>query len=124
MTQMTIDRVKRVALETIESEIPDVDYGCDYEKDVALAFMYRVEGSNPPGKTVCKHVHPFFQFHHHKTVFPYKRPKNQTVLSFCQFSGIYSSTKPAYRQLPFAARYAKLLSALPCILPPQNLKEI
>ena len=38
MTQMTVDRVKRVALETIESEIPD------YEKDVALAFMYRVEG--------------------------------------------------------------------------------
>lgn len=44
MTQMTGDRVKRVALETIESEIPDVDYGCGYEKDVALAFMYRVEG--------------------------------------------------------------------------------
>lgn len=44
MTQMTVDRVKRVALETIESEIPDVDYGYDYEKDVALAFMYRVEG--------------------------------------------------------------------------------
>lgn len=44
MVQMTSDRVKRVALETIESEIPDVDYGCDYEKDVALAFMYRVEG--------------------------------------------------------------------------------
>lgn len=44
MTQMTGDRVKRVALETIESEIPDVDYSCDYEKDVALAFMYRVEG--------------------------------------------------------------------------------
>lgn len=41
---MTVDRVKRVALETIESEIPDVDYGYDYEKDVALAFMYRVEG--------------------------------------------------------------------------------
>lgn len=41
MTQMTVDRVKRVALETIESEIPDVDYGYDYEKDVALAFMYR-----------------------------------------------------------------------------------
>ena len=38
------DRVKRVALETIESEIPDVDYGCDYEKDVALAFMHRVGG--------------------------------------------------------------------------------
>lgn len=37
MTQMTVDRVKRVALETIESEIPDVDYGYDYEKDVALA---------------------------------------------------------------------------------------
>lgn len=30
--------------ESIESEIPDVDYGYDYEKDVALAFMYRVEG--------------------------------------------------------------------------------
>lgn len=44
MVQMTSDRVKRVALETIESEIPDVDYGCDYEKDVALAFMHRVEG--------------------------------------------------------------------------------
>lgn len=44
MTQMTVDRVKRLALETIESEIPDVDYGYDYEKDVALAFMYRVEG--------------------------------------------------------------------------------
>lgn len=44
MVQMTSDRVKRVALETIESEIPDIDYGCDYEKDVALAFMYRVEG--------------------------------------------------------------------------------
>lgn len=44
MVQMTSDRVKRVALETIESEIPDVDYGCDYEKDVALAFMYRIEG--------------------------------------------------------------------------------
>ena len=44
MVQMTSDRVKRVALETIESEIPDVDYGYDYEKDVALAFMYRVEG--------------------------------------------------------------------------------
>lgn len=44
MTQMTVDRVKRVALETIESEIPDVDYGYDYEKDIALAFMYRVEG--------------------------------------------------------------------------------
>lgn len=42
--QMTGDRVKRVALETIESEIPDVDYGCDYEKDVALAFMHRVGG--------------------------------------------------------------------------------
>lgn len=42
MVQMTGDRVKRVALETIESEIPDVDYGCDYEKDVALAFMHRV----------------------------------------------------------------------------------
>lgn len=41
---MTVDRVKRVALETIESEIPDVDYGYDYEKDVALAFMYKVEG--------------------------------------------------------------------------------
>ena len=41
MVQMTSDRVKRVALETIESEIPDVDYGCDYEKDVALAFMHR-----------------------------------------------------------------------------------
>ena len=40
MVQMTGDRVKRVALETIESEIPDVDYGCDYEKDVALAFMH------------------------------------------------------------------------------------
>lgn len=44
MVQMTGDRVKRVALETIESEIPDVDYGCDYEKDVALAFMHRVRG--------------------------------------------------------------------------------
>lgn len=44
MIQMTSDRVKRVALETIESEIPDVDYGCDYEKDVALAFMHRVGG--------------------------------------------------------------------------------
>lgn len=44
MTQMTADRVKRVALETIESEIPDVDYDYDYEKDVALAFMYKVEG--------------------------------------------------------------------------------
>lgn len=44
MAQMTSDRVKRVALETIESEIPDVDYGCDYEKDVALAFMHRVGG--------------------------------------------------------------------------------
>lgn len=44
MVQMTGDRVKRVALETIESEIPDVDYGCDYEKDVALAFMHRVGG--------------------------------------------------------------------------------
>lgn len=44
MTQMTAARVKRVALETIESEIPDVDYGYDYEKDVALAFMYKVEG--------------------------------------------------------------------------------
>lgn len=44
MTQMTADRVKRVALETIESEISDVDYGYDYEKDVALAFMYKVEG--------------------------------------------------------------------------------
>ena len=44
MTQMTADGVKRVALETIESEIPDVDYGYDYEKDVALAFMYKVEG--------------------------------------------------------------------------------
>lgn len=44
MVQMTGDRVKRVALETIESEIPDVDYGCDYEKDVALAFMYKIEG--------------------------------------------------------------------------------
>lgn len=41
---MTADRVKRVALETIESEISDVDYGYDYEKDVALAFMYKVEG--------------------------------------------------------------------------------
>ena len=41
---MTVDRVKSVALETIESEIPDVDYGYDYEKDIALAFMYRVEG--------------------------------------------------------------------------------
>lgn len=41
MVQMTSDRVKRVALETIESEIPDVDYGCDYEKDVALAFMHK-----------------------------------------------------------------------------------
>lgn len=44
MVQMTGDRVKRVALETIESEIPDVDYGCDYEKGVALAFMHRVGG--------------------------------------------------------------------------------
>lgn len=44
IVQMTSDRVKRVALETIESEIPDVDYGCDYEKDVALAFMHRVGG--------------------------------------------------------------------------------
>lgn len=44
MVQMTSDRVKRVALETIESEIPDVDYGCDYEKDVALAFMHRAGG--------------------------------------------------------------------------------
>lgn len=44
MVQMTGDRVKRVALETIESEISDVDYGCDYEKDVALAFMHRVGG--------------------------------------------------------------------------------
>lgn len=44
MVQMTGDRVKRVALENIESEIPDVDYGCDYEKDVALAFMHRVGG--------------------------------------------------------------------------------
>ena len=44
MVQMAGDRVKRVALETIESEIPDVDYGCDYEKDVALAFMHRVGG--------------------------------------------------------------------------------
>lgn len=44
MVQMTGDRVKRVALETIESEIPDVDYGCDYEKDVALDFMHRVGG--------------------------------------------------------------------------------
>lgn len=44
MVQMTSDRVKRVALETIESEIPDIDYGCDYEKDVALAFMHRVGG--------------------------------------------------------------------------------
>lgn len=44
MVQMTGDRVKRVALETIESEIPDVDYGCDYEKDVALAFIHRVGG--------------------------------------------------------------------------------
>lgn len=44
MTQMTADRVKRVALETIESEISDVGYGYDYEKDVALAFMYKVEG--------------------------------------------------------------------------------
>lgn len=44
MVQMTSDRVKRVALETIESEMPDIDYGCDYEKDVALAFMYRVGG--------------------------------------------------------------------------------
>jgi hypothetical protein len=44
MVQMTGDKVKRVALETIESEIPDVDYGCDYEKDVALAFMHRVGG--------------------------------------------------------------------------------
>ena len=44
MVQMTSDRVKRVALETIEAEIPDVDYGCDYEKDVALAFMHRVGG--------------------------------------------------------------------------------
>lgn len=44
MVQMTSDRVKRVALETIESEIPDVDYGCDCEKDAALAFMYRVGG--------------------------------------------------------------------------------
>lgn len=44
MVQMTGDRVKRVSLETIESEIPDVDYGCDYEKDVALAFMHRVGG--------------------------------------------------------------------------------
>lgn len=44
MVQMTGDRVKCVALETIESEIPDVDYGCDYEKDVALAFMHRVGG--------------------------------------------------------------------------------
>lgn len=44
MVQMASDRVKRVALETIESEIPDVDYCCDYEKDVALAFMHRVGG--------------------------------------------------------------------------------
>lgn len=44
MVQMTGDKVKRVALETIESEIPDVDYGYDYEKDVALAFMHRVGG--------------------------------------------------------------------------------
>lgn len=44
MVKMTGDRAKRVALETIESEIPDVDYGCDYEKDVALAFMHRVGG--------------------------------------------------------------------------------
>ena len=44
MVQMTGDRVKRVALETIESEIPDVDYGCDYEIDVALAFMHRGGG--------------------------------------------------------------------------------
>ena len=40
MTQMTVDRVKRVALETIESEIPDVDYCFDSVKDVSLAFMY------------------------------------------------------------------------------------
>ena len=44
MAQMTSDRVKRVALETIESEVPDAEYGCDYEKDIALAFMYKVEG--------------------------------------------------------------------------------
>ena len=31
-------------LKLFESEIPDVDYGCDYEKDVALAFMHRVGG--------------------------------------------------------------------------------
>ena len=39
MVQMTGDRVKRVALETIESEIPDVDYGCDYEKDGGIVTL-------------------------------------------------------------------------------------
>lgn len=41
---MTMNGIEHTALETIESEMPDMDYGCEYEKDAALAFMYKAEG--------------------------------------------------------------------------------
>lgn len=44
MIQITMNEIEHTALETIESEMPDMDYGCEYEKDAALAFMYKAEG--------------------------------------------------------------------------------
>lgn len=44
MNKMTVDKVRSAALETIEFEMPEIDYGCEYEKDASLAFMYKVEG--------------------------------------------------------------------------------
>lgn len=44
MGEITTDRIRSAALKTIEFEMPEMDYGCEYEKDASLAFMYKVEG--------------------------------------------------------------------------------
>lgn len=44
MGEITADKVRSAALKTIEFEMPEMDYGCGYEKDASLAFMYKVEG--------------------------------------------------------------------------------
>lgn len=44
MGEITADKVRSAAFKTIEFEMPEMDYGCEYEKDASLAFMYKVEG--------------------------------------------------------------------------------
>lgn len=43
-TVITENQINKIALETIAANMPDFEYGTNYEKEAALSFMYTVNG--------------------------------------------------------------------------------